>query len=209
MTLSERAKQIKDKAMKTLSELFSKEEIVILQAELAASVVAPVVPLAAAPKEFKTKDGVSIFITDADAEGNPVATTSKAFSDANGLVAMANGDYVLENGNTLTIADGIVSVVKEVEVAPDPDPMAEMKTQLSAHTKELDKTYAVKLAAIETKFTTELDKVKTTNKVLLATIDKILNAPIKSTPSTGVEKKREDMTNNEKVRNDRGEKIYQ
>jgi len=195
------------KAFKALKEAFTPEEITELNTHLNPPVAAPVVA-AEAPKEFKTKEGVSVFITGADADGNIVPTTSKAFSDAAGTTPVLDGEYVFDNGTSITVAAGIVTEVENAAAVSTEtaDPMAEMAVQMSAQKD----AFELKLAAQKTWFEKEIADLKEANKVAFKTIDKILNTPIVTTNLSAerVEKPVSEMNNYELLRYNRGEKIY-
>ena len=63
--------------------------------------------------ESKTSDGTSIYYEGDLAEGTDV------YSDADMTTALADGDYTLEDGRTLTVADGSVSSIAEAENSED------------------------------------------------------------------------------------------
>lgn len=195
------------KAFKALKEAFTPEEITELNTHLNPPVAAPVVA-AEAPKEFKTKEGVSVFITGTDADGNIVPTTSKAFSDAPGTTPVLDGEYVFDNGTSITVAAGIVTEVENAAAVSTEtaDPMAEMTVQMSAQKD----AFELKLAAQKTWFEKEIADLKEANKVAFKTIDKILNTPIVTTNLSAerVEKPVSEMNNYELLRYNRGEKIY-
>ena len=205
----EKANQLKEKAMKHLKELFLPDELVLLQDELKAAVTPPApteLPASKEAKEMKTKDGVSLFIDGLDADGKPVVNTSKAFADQAATSPMNDGDYILDNDMIVSVAAGVVTGFKPNQDLIE-EPIAEMKAQLAAHKKDLEKANT-KLASQEADFKTEFEKLKKTNLVLLKFMDKIINAPVVSPEKKGVLKPVSEMTNAEKMRHERGVPVY-
>jgi hypothetical protein len=163
---AEDIKSLKDKGVKFLKDLFTPEEITALNAQLApAADPAPVpTPVALSAKEMKTKEGVSVFIVTDE------AGVMKAFTDAEGTLPQADGELVMEDGSTLVISGGIATV-KPVEA---PEPMADMKAQLSAQ----EKSFSVKLADQKKAFDAEIARLNEVNKVNASIIQKMLDQPI-------------------------------
>lgn len=183
-------KDLITKGVKALKEIFSKEELVHLN-EIAAPVVAPVVaaPVALEAKEMKTKDGVSVYVM-TDESG-----VMKVFSDAAGTLPQADGELVMEDGSTLVIVGG-VATKKEVE-NPMPDPMAEMKTELSKQ----EESFKVQLANQNKELKAEIASLVEANKTLAVFMQKVIDTGI-YTEAKIDKKEYKDMTPAEKYNHD-------
>lgn len=150
-----------------------KENIVQLNEQVAAP-TAPTVQLA----EMKTKDGKVLTIDGELKEG----ATVMLVDPTNGPLPAPDGDHELEDGTIITVAGGLVTMVKPVSA---PEPAAEMaqvvqqmEAKFSAQTKEIEKSYSVKLAEQKKDFEDKLKDLS--NKVLLTSqlLEKIIETPI-------------------------------
>lgn len=202
----ERLKELKDKLMKKLREAFTDVEITELKSALKDSEPGNV-NLEGTPMEFKTKDGVSVFISGLGADGK-VAKDLKVFTDAAGTIAAADGPIILEDGSTVTVVGGVITDVKAPE--PAKDPVQEAAVQMSAHKANLERSFEVRLQKQKLEFQVELEKVRKTNAVLAKTIEKILDTEIviQTAQKEKKLKSKEDMTSAELVRHNRGEEIF-
>ena len=154
----------------------------ILKLEAVVNPEAPAAPAAPAPvalSESKTKDGKILSY-----EGELKETTMvNVMDEATGLpIPAPSGDYELEDGTVVTILDGIVTGIKKVEApaAPAPPSVEEMKTQLSAHKKEIESDYETKLSTQKKEFNNKIDEL---SKIVLShakMIDTFINTPVET-----------------------------
>ena len=142
-----------------------KADIIKLEANL---VDAPIVP--AAPVAVKTKDGKVLSF-----EGELKESTAVMIIDETGATTPAvTGDYELEDGTIVSITDGLVTAVKKLEA---PKPAEEMAAQLSAHKKEIESDYSIKLSDQKKLFDAKLDEL---SKIVLSQhkmLDAFINMP--------------------------------
>lgn len=199
---------LKEKAMKILKDAFLPKELEDLQKELKLSVT-PVEVVTAKAKEYKAKDGVSVFVDGLNEGGEIVTNASKAWADAEGKTAMNDGDYIIESDNLIiTVAGGVVTAVKPAqEIKPSEDPMEQMQTQMSAHKTEIEK-YKTALSDQKKAFDEEIKKLRESNRVILQTLERIATTPLRSKSVIKIEKAESEMTNFEIAKFKRGEKIY-
>lgn len=177
-------KEIREKLRVLFSSALTDEEKAALKAEQARLADAGMPPPAdPKPMEMKTKDGKTLTCSGDLAEG-----CAMNMAGPDGQVDVApDGEYILENGDKLTVASGIVTKIEKAQVAPEaPADMAAAVEQLGAkfseHKSELEK-------AIELKFKAEKDvllaKIAQMEKVQLSTLnalEKILNTPLDTIP---------------------------
>lgn len=158
-----------------------KADIIKMEANLAPN-PAPIPAQAPAPvtlSEVKTKDGKIISYEGELVEGTMV----NVMDEATGLpIPAPNGSHELEDGTIITTEEGIVKSVKKVEApAAVPAPsIEEMKTQLSAHKKEIESDYETKLSTQKKEFNDKLDEL---SKIVLSQakiIDTFINTPIET-----------------------------
>jgi hypothetical protein len=150
-------------------------------------------------KELTTKDGKKLSIKGELAEGVEVTIDGAPAPDADYIIVDADGKE-----GTITVAGGKVT---KIAVAATPAP-ANMSAEVKAEFEKLRAELATHMAAHNV--VVEANKTLTKQVVELSNhMVKILSAPINlSTGGPKIEKKLEEMTNFEKVRFSRGEKIY-
>jgi len=173
---------LKDKAMNAIKNLFTSEELVQLQSELAAAVTPPKeeeVKMEA--KELMTLDGKKLSL-----EGS-LAVDSKLFEVTEGGNVPAEGTYETAEGTIVSVA-GVITEVKPIEEAP-----AEMT--------EKPKEEEVKMSAEHESLTKEIEKLKESNKLLLSFMDRLINTPVQLSEQKKA-KRYEDMTPAEKYNHD-------
>lgn len=173
-------------------------------------VVAPAVaPVNLAAIETKLKDGTTLSVDKMEVGGK-----AQIISET-GAVDAPDATYEAEDGTLITCASGLITEIKPATPLADPAPVNPDPAMYAA--------LAARLTAIETNFTaiqneklalkTELEALRGANNLTLSAVNLILSAPagdpVTHKPShSGVEKTYEEMSNNEKVRFKRGEKIY-
>lgn len=210
--MTDAQKELLEKAKKTIVTLLSNvvpaEQLQVVKDWVKLAETPPATPdpnAPAASKEIKTKDGKVLSITGELAVGSEIKEKAPE-----GLKDLADGDYVLidDAGKELPISViggkiAEISTVQEEQKDPAEGEMAKqvatLTTQLSEQKKSNEK--------LITDLKTELASVKGQVVDLSNTLIKILEAPINlSAPK--IEKKLDEMSNAEKVRFNRGEKIY-
>lgn len=191
----EEIKALKDKGIKFLKDLFTQDQITALNAQLAP----PVIPAPSAAKEFKTADGVSVFVTGVDTDGLIDPTKCKAFSDAAATMPMADGEYTFADGSSITIAGGIITEVESAAGAATepPNPMADMAIKMAAQ----EKSFSVKLADQKKAFDEEIKKLQNINQSNAAIMIKMMDQPIYTAEPTKT-KEYKDMSAAEKYNHD-------
>lgn len=176
----DKLKDIFKKIQLSINSALTPEEKKALKAnivQLNEQVAAPAAP-AVQLTEMKTKDGKVLTIDGELKEG----ATVMLVDPTNGPSQAPDGDHELEDGTIITVAGGLVTMVKPVSA---PEPAAEMaqvvqqmEAKFSAQTKEIEKSYSVKLAEQKKDFEDKLKDLS--NKVLLTSqlLDKIIETPI-------------------------------
>lgn len=133
---------------------------------------APAAPAPTNPIEVKLKDGTSLSVDKMEVGGiaNVVSETGSVLAEAK--------DYEAEDGTIITVgADGVISNIKPVEVAPEmnqvtPEMLAALSARMSTLETELSASKVNNLA-----LQTQLSSVNSDQKVLLSAVELILNAP--------------------------------
>jgi len=155
-----------------------KSYIVQLEDQLAP--VDPNAPIAEPelPVMVKTKDGIDLSIQGGIKEGAIVQVV-----DVDGAMTSAQGEYVLETGEKITVLDGVIQSVESADSSSEPAPssdvmpevaMKAMETKMSA----IEKSYEVKLSEQKTAFDNKLDNL---SKIVLSQtkmIDALVNTPL-------------------------------
>jgi len=180
---------------------FSKEEQTLL-ADVATPPASTTTPVATAgeAKEFKTVDGISVFITGVSADGKIDPTTSSAYSDSTATTPVLDGTYSLDNGMTITVASGKVTEVstpsEEAKDTAVGEEMKKMVAQMSAQN--------AKIEALEKLIT----KSNEAAVLLTKTVKTILDTPVEFKMSVEKEKVKrtfEDLSPVEKIKYRNGE----
>lgn len=195
---------LKEKAMKAFKDIFSSEEIVKLE-EMLQPAGEPKMTLI----EVKAKDGASLFVTEVDENGLPKANTA-VYSDIEGTAKPADSSYDLDSGVTIVIVDGMITEVKPTTVSEESAIEMAIEKANIKFAKERSE-FEVKLAAIKKENNEEIAKLKEANVTLSNMLKKIIDTPIVTKfahDEKREEKKYDEMSNAEKMRHNRGEKIY-
>lgn len=121
-------------------------------------------------KEFKTVDGVSVFITGVDTDGKIDPVNSSVYTDATMTTPATDGEYKLDNGMTITVLSGKVAEVSNAdEEAQDKAMGEEMKKMVSQMSVQ-----SAKIEALEKLIT----KSNEATLLLTKTVTKILDTPV-------------------------------
>jgi hypothetical protein len=187
-----------------LSKVLSKEQMEELKSialKLEGEIAVPVAPAPIATptllKEMKTKDGKTLSVEGELKEGAALMIVSET-----GPAPAPDADYELEDGTIVSVAGGLVTVIKPAALTPAPvapvpaEMIQQMTTQLSAHKKDIEASY-------EVKFQKQADEVKELKKILLSQnkmIDTIVNTPIDNISLEAPEKNIEELKGLEKYR---------
>lgn len=155
--------------MKILKDVFSPEEITMLQEQVAAATPTPAAEPVKMAKELMTIDNKKLMVDGELVVGSKVMEVTEA-----GEVA-AEGTFETSEGTIVVVAGLITEVKPKAEVEVPEVPM-EMTTQLSAQKAEFE----VKLSEQKSAFDKEIASLKETNKVLLTFMNKIIETPIET-----------------------------
>lgn len=173
-----------------------KADIVNMEAQLGAPAPVPT-PAPVKLKEVKTKDGKTLSV-----DGDIAATMPIMLIDpTSGPGPAPDGDYELADGTIVSVTGGLISVVKPGTTMPA-DYAKQIEAKFSAHKKEIENEYSVKLSAQKTEFENTIQELK---KIVLSNsraITKILETPIDLIEFNKNEKKYEDMTPSERYNHD-------
>ena len=153
---------------------------------LFAEAVVPPAETPVAPKEFKTKDGVSLFIV-----GEKPEVGLAVFSDIEGVTPAADGEYIFEE-YTIMVVGGLITEVKPYETEP------EVNHEMAAKMEALSKENA------DLKANLELSNAKQSE--LVALFKRILDTPVdvKQTVNTPEPVSYDNMSKADQVRYNRG-----
>lgn len=191
----------KNTLLKKLSDIigltFSKEERQLLS-EVAP---APVEVKADDVKEFKTAEGVSLFISGVTPEGKIDPTTASVYTDVAMITPAPDGKHKLDNGVEITVVSGKVTEVTEPTVpAPAPaiteEELNKVVAQISAQETQLAELKAL------------LTKTNEATVLLSTTVQKILDTPVNfqmNTETTKVKRTFDDLSPLERIQYNRGE----
>jgi hypothetical protein len=184
---------ILNKAIGFLREKFSKEEIETINKYNLSLNEAITPPAPVQLTETKTDKGILSHEGELK-EGTPVMIEGMPAPD---------GDYTLEDKTVLTVVAGSITAVKKAESEVKPEAPAEMAAQLSAHKKEVEKAFELKLASEKADLMKEIEELKNQNKIFFSFMDKVLKTPVDTTVVVP-EKSWEDMTPLERYRYQKG-----
>lgn len=156
----------------TINSIIPDEVKVKLKEHLAKfSDVAPVVEPVAEPvkmaNEVKLADGTSLSIDGDIAVGSPVKLVSP-----DGMLDVADGEYVAEDGNIYTVMNGLIAEIatKEEEAPEAPETSSnEMPTMMAAIESLTKEVAALKVA---------LSEQKESVKLALSTVNTIVEVPV-------------------------------
>lgn len=110
--------------------------------------VVPATPAAVAPpvlleKVVKTVDGKTLSIAGEPAAGIAVMDTTTGTP-----IVLSDGDYTLEDGSTMSVVSGLITVYTPATIVPPAD-LAQMQAQFAAHKVDFEKSFTAKFAAQE------------------------------------------------------------
>jgi len=111
--------------------------------------------------EVKTKDGKVISYTSENLDVNTPVTITNADGSTE-----TDGEYTLENGDTLTVAAGVVTAVKKAEAIIDELPVMDLPmlmAKLSAQKVEVEKAYETKLSSVVSELTKKIEVLTAQN----------------------------------------------
>lgn len=192
---------------------FVKNNQVKLAAEIAAA-GAPPPPPAAKKKYSANVTGGAPMVVDISDDGiEGVDQNDAVFTDDAMTIPYPDGDYPLDNGSTVTVAGGKVTAVKpEIPAVNMAAAVKQMEAKFSEQKTAIEKSYDLKLAAHQTKFSEEIKGLK---EVVLANtklLDKLINTPIDTIKFSEAKKsvtlsaeEYEKLSNRDKVKYNRGE----
>jgi hypothetical protein len=193
------------KALTKLKEIIglklSKEEIAELEALTKVTVKM---------KDVKTKDGLKTL----SFEGEMPMKDAPISDITSGTPVPFEGEAELEDGTKIKAVAGVITEVMEVEVQETPEQLAAKKALESVAPQVAQ--MSVQMKADKENFDKQVSELKKENvelkkqiQLTAKAIDVILNTEIKNaSEKEKIEKEYDAMTNAEKVKFNRGEKIY-
>lgn len=155
----------------TAAELKALSDQKVKLDEMGGNPTPPAEPAKTTPgiKGIKTKDGLEFFI-----KGETPIKEVLVFSDGAGTVPMPDGDYILEDGSTISVAAGVITGVAIPEVIPPVD-MSKLVQQMETKFSAVETNYKA-IADVQDKKINELVaavklSTDTLNKILTTTVN--------------------------------------